>query len=195
MKYFQLRGLLESDFFTTEDVSLFLNIKPSSAKVLCTRYTEKGLFIRLKKDLYVLKERWQQNSLSDFYRISNFLKVPSYISLMTALSFYEVTTQVQRGIFESICIKRTARYEIEGIIFNYYKLRKDFYFDFLKKDYFFIATKEKAFLDAIYLYSFGKYAFDIDSIDEKKLDMKLLKKILEKYPDRTKKVVNTIWKI
>jgi len=174
---------------------LLLNIKPSSAKVFCSRYADNALFVRLKKDLYILKERWQRNSTNDFYRISNFLNVPSYISLMTALSFYEVSTQVQRGVFESICIKRTAKYEIEGIIFNFYKVKKDLYSDFIKKDSFFIATKEKAFLDAIYLYSFGKYAFDIASIDEKKLDKKLLKKMLEKYPDKTKKVAKAIWKI
>lgn len=195
MRYLELRSLRSHLYFTSQDVADVLGIKPSSALVLCTRYVKKGLLIRLKKDLYTLKERWQENSAKDFYRISNILQVPSYISLMTALSFYEVTTQVQRGFFESVCVKRTRRYEIEGIIFNFYKLKRELYFDFTKQGDFFIATKEKAFLDAVYLYSFGKYAFDVDSIDLAKFDIQRMKKLLKKFPKKTKMTVERICRI
>lgn len=147
-----------------------------------------GLFVRLKKDFYILKEKWYHLSLQEFYKIANILQVPSYISLMTALLFYEVTTQVQRRFFESVCIKKTLRHEIEGISFNFYKLKKELYFDFVKRDDFFIATKEKAFLDALYLSSLGRYAFDLDSIDISRLDIRRLKKLLEQFPDRTKEM-------
>lgn len=187
MKYAQLKELKRGDFFTTQDLVFLLDIKPTSARVLSCRYTEKGLFVRLKKNLYVLKERWEQNSIEDFYKLSNVLQVPSYISFMTALSFYEVTTQVQRGVFESACIKRSVRYEIEGISFNFYKLKREFYFDFVKQKGFFIATKEKAFLDALYMHSLGRYVFDMDSIDLKKLDLNRMKKLLRKYPNKVKK--------
>ncbi len=195
MRYLELIALRNRLYFNSQDVADVLGIKPSSALVLCARYVKKGLFIRLKKDLYILKERWQENSARDFYRISNILQVPSYISLMTALSFYEVTTQVQRGFFESVCIKRTGRFEIEGIIFNFYKLKRELYFDFTKYDDFFIATKEKAFLDAMYLYSFGKYTFDIDSIDSGKLDIQRIKKLLKNFPKKTKMAVERICRI
>lgn len=195
MRYHELRQLRGFDYFTPENVSVLLNIKPSSALVLCARYTEKGLFVRLKKNLYVLRERWEQNSYQDFYKISNILQVPSYISLMTALSFYEVTTQVQRGLFESVCLKRTIRYEINGITFNFCKVKRELYSDFVRTNDFFIATKEKAFLDAVYLYSYGKYAFDIDSIDIKKLDLKRLKRLLRQFPEKTVKAVKKICKI
>lgn len=195
MKYAEIREVLNGLYFTSQDVADILGIKPSSALVFCARYVEKGLFIRLKKDLYILKERWQKNSLKDFYRISNILQVPSYISLMTALSFYEITTQVQRDFFESACIKRTVRYEIEDITFNFYKLKKELYFDFIKQEEFFIATKEKAFMDAMYLYSFGKYPFDIDSINISKLDIQRIKKLLKDFPDKTKGLVKRICRI
>ncbi len=195
MRYLELRLLRNRLYFSSRDVAEVLGIKPSYALVLCARYVEKGLFIRLKKDLYALKESWQENSLKDFYRISNILQVPSYISLMTALSFYEITTQVQRGFFESVCIKRTRRFEIEDITFNFYKLKRELYFDFIKQEEFFIATKEKAFLDTVYLYSFGKYAFDIDSIDVSKLDLKSVNKLIKIYPERTKMAAKRICRI
>ncbi|MGB9716228.1 MAG: type IV toxin-antitoxin system AbiEi family antitoxin domain-containing protein [Thermodesulfovibrionales bacterium] len=195
MKYPQLRILVGRLYFNTEDVSEILNISENSARVLCARYVAKGLFIRLKKNFYILKERWDKNTPEDFYRLANILQVPSYISLMTALSFYEVTTQVQRGVFESVCIKRSIRYEIEGVAFNFYKLRKELYSGFTKQDNLFIATKEKAFLDAMYLYSFGKYAFDIDSLDINKLDLKKIGRLLKDYPEKTKKLVKDICRI
>ncbi len=195
MKYLELKALERKSYFTSQDVAELLGIKHASAVVLSTRYVKKGLFIRLKKDLYVIKERWQRNSLTEYFQIANILQVPSYISLLTALSFYEVTTQIQREFFESVCIKRTTRYEIDGILFNYYKLNKEFYFDFLKQGDFFIATKEKALLDAVYLWSFGKYSLDLSSIDISKIELKRLKKLLAKYPNRTKKAVEKICKI
>jgi len=195
VKYLKLKALESRPYFTSQDVAELLGIKHASAVVLSARYVKKGLFIRLKKDLYVMKERWQRNSLSEYFQTANILQVPSYISLMTALSFYEITTQVQREFFESVCIKRTAKYEIDGVLFNYYKLNKELYFDFTKQGDFFIATKEKALLDAVYLYSSGKYTFDVSSMDISKIDLKRLKKLLIKYPERTKRAVEKICKI
>lgn len=194
MKYLELMLLQSRLYFTSQDVANLLGIKPSSAIVLCARYVKNGLFIRLKKDFYVMKERWQRNSTSEFFQIANILQVPSYISLMTALSFYELTTQIQRKFFESICIKRTAKYEIDGSLFNFYKLKRELYFDFIKQGDFFIATKEKALLDAIYLYSFGKYSFDVSSVDMAKIDLKKIEKLLIKYPERTKGAFERICK-
>ncbi|BCB96855.1 hypothetical protein JZK55_17770 [Dissulfurispira thermophila] len=188
----KLAGLL---YFTVEDVASVLGINENSAKVLCARYVQRGLFIRLRKNLYILKDRWDKNTIEDFFRLANMLQVPSYISLMTALSFYEVTTQVQRGFFESISVKRSIRYEIEGVIFNFCKIKKELYSGFTRQDNIFIASKEKAFLDAMYLYSFGKYALDIDSIDINKLDLKMIKNLLKDFPERTKKVVRDICRI
>lgn len=182
-------------YFTPEDVAAVLGIKLASALVLCSRYVEKGLFIRPKKNLYILRERWQQNTVQDLFRISNLLQVPSYVSLMTALSYYEVTTQVQRNVIEAVCLKRTARYEIENASFSFYKIKKDLYSDFVKVEEFFIATREKAFLDVLYLYSFGKYSFDSDSIDLKKIDCKRLKKMLVNFPDRTREAAKRICRI
>ena len=189
MRYIKLRKLNSRLYFTYEDVADVLGIGSNSAKVLCTRYSKIGLIIRLKKNLYTLKERWEKNSQEDFFKISNILQVPSYISLMTALSYYEITTQVQREVIESVCVKRTLKKTIENTEFNFYKINRTLYFDFLKKDDFFIASKEKAFVDAVYLYSFGKYSFDFDSIDISKLDMKKIKKIINNFPERTKQAL------
>jgi predicted transcriptional regulator of viral defense system len=186
MRYPELRKLKSRLFFTVEDLRDLLGIKIESATVLCTRYTQRGIFVRLKKNFYVLSEAWEGFSNEDFLKLSNFLQVPSYVSFTTALSFYEATTQVQRNFFESASIKRSIRYNIKGTVFNYYKIQEKYYFDFIKKGEIFIATSEKAFMDSVYLYSFGKYKMDFSAVDIAKLDKKKLKELSEVYPEKTR---------
>ncbi len=195
MKYSEVRKLKSKLFFTLEDLQDLLNIKKESARVLSTRYTEKGFFIRLKKNFYVLTEAWEAFSNEDFLKLSNFLQVPSYVSFTTALSFYEITTQLQRNFLESASVKRSIRFNIKGTVFNYYKIQKKYFFDFIKKGEIFIATKEKAFIDSVYLYSFGKYKMDFSSIDIDRLDKKKIKELSMTYPEKTQKIVKRLCRI
>lgn len=187
-----LQELSRKIYFTVEDVAQSFGLKPTSARVFCSRYVRQGLFVRLKNNFYTTAWKWENLSRPDLFKIANVLQVPSYISLMTALAYYEVTTQVQNNYFESVCLKRSVTYNVKETVFNYIKLQSRFYGDFVKLDSIFVATREKAFLDAVYLYSFGKYKFDFDSLDLKKLDLKKLSSRLKKYPQKTKDIVKRL---
>ncbi len=189
MNYQIFEQLNKKIFFTIQDVSNILRVKESSARVICSRYYNKGFFVRLKKNFYITSQKWQILEISDFFKLSNLLQVPSYISLMTALCYYGITTQVQRNFFESICVKRTVDFDMQGVLFNYYKINENYYFGWVKENNIFIALKEKAFLDTIYLYSFGKYSIDFSSLDLNKLDKEIIKDMLKKYPEKTKRIV------
>jgi len=195
MKYRELENLKRKKFFKVEDVAETLGIKRTSAQVLCSRYVKKGYFLRLKNNFYLLANNWDNFNFDDFLGIANFLQVPSYISFMSALSIYEITTQLQRDFFESASLKRTARFNTKGVEFNFYKLKKEFYFGYSKSKNIFIASKEKAFVDAIYLYSFGKYSIDFDSLSLGKLNREKLLKIIKIYPDKTKNIIIKLCKI
>lgn len=182
-------------YFTASDLANIFRIKPGSAKVLASRYAKNGIFFRLKRDFYVLNQNWQNYAAEDFFKLANLIQVPSYISFMTALDFYEMTTQVQRNFFESAAQKRTIKYDIKDTQFVYYKLKKEFYFDFIKQGDIFIATKEKALVDALYLYSFGKYKLDLASIDFAKFDQARVRKVIKRYPAKTKAIVSRLCKI
>jgi len=195
MKYQELAKLRERLYFTVADLADAFQVKPESARVVCSRYVKNGLFIRLKNNFYVLDEKWVNFSREDFLKISNFLQVPSYISFMTALGLYGITTQVPRNFFESASLKRSKRLNIKGVAFNYYKLKKQFYFGFIKNDNIFIATKEKAFIDSAYLYSFGKYKLDISSLNLAKLDKGILNKTIKTFPKKTQLTLRKICKI
>ena len=193
-KYKTLLKLREKAFFTVSDVAEVFRIKPESAWGLCSRYLKEGIFVRLKKNTYVLEQNWQRWNRDDFLKISNFLQVPSYVSFMTALSYYGITTQVQRQFFENASLKRSRKFEIKGVAFNFYKLKKKYYFDFVKNRNIFIASKEKAFLDSVYLYSFGKYRIDFASLNLDKLDKGRIKKIIKVFPKKTRANVEKICK-
>ena len=124
MKYNDLKKISKL-YFTYKDVAKVLSISSDSARVLCTRYVKKNYFIRLKRNFYILKEKWDNITLNQRLELANVLQVPSYISLMTALLFYEITTQIQQNFIESISLYRTSTKEVNGFIFNYSKIKKD----------------------------------------------------------------------
>lgn len=181
-----LRGKL---FFSTADVADLFDLTRTSAYVFCNRQVKNGRFIRLRKDFYVLEERRPYLDRSDFFVIANHLQVPSYLSCTTALVYHGLSTQAPRGWYESVALKRSIRYGGDDIAFSYFKLGKDFYFGFTKIGPFFMAEKEKAFLDACHLCAFGRYALDWSALDIDRLDKETLKTMMAPFPERTRGMV------
>lgn len=181
-------------YFSARDIVDAFGISYDSAKVTCSRYANKGHIVRVKRNFYISRSRWSNMSDKDRLSVANILQVPSYISLTTALGYYEITTQVQRDFTESVSVKKTKRFDIEGVIFNFSKIKKQYFNNFIKHDNVFIATREKAFVDAIYLMAFNMYRLDLKAIDYKKLDFEKIGSILTQYPDRVKRLWDKICK-
>jgi len=187
MNYNKIKEIKKT-YFGYQDVAKVLAIGRESAKVACARFVKQGAIVRIKRNIYILRERWQNLTIEGKFAFANLIQVPSYVSLMTALSYYEATTQVQRDFIESISIHRTKSVEIDKNIFNYSKIKRPLYFGFNKEKGIFIASPEKAFLDALYLKSLQRYSFDLTSIDFGKLKTAEIKKILKKYPVKTQQL-------
>lgn len=184
MDYLRLKGIKKL-YFGYEDVAKSLGVTLDSAKVTSSRMVDKGIFVRLKRNIYILKDRWDNLNTEDRFLLANIIQTPSYISLMTALDYYGITTQMQRNFVESIGILRTKGLVIHGFVLKYSKVRKGLYFGFRKEGEFFIATPEKAFLDAFYLMSLKRYSFDLTSINFDRLDFKEIRQMLKVYPKKT----------
>ena len=159
-------------YFGYEDIARTLGITAASAKVTASRYVKQGILLRMKKNMYVLKKVWNMMTTEDKFLLANMGQVPSYISLMTALDYYEITTQVQRNFFESVAVKRSKEIFLNGSVFRYVKIAADLFNGFKKEKDFFIATPEKALIDAFYLMSYGRYNLDISSLDAGNLNVK-----------------------
>ena len=185
MKLFEIQKI-DKLCFGHEEIARVLGISEASSRVTASRYAKKGLLLRIRKNMYVLRERWIAADKEEKFLLANLAQTPSYISLATALDFYEITTQIQRNFFESVALKRTKRIDVNDNIFRYTRITNRLYHGFKKEKGFFIATPEKALLDAIYLMSYGRYALDLSAIDPKKIDGNELKRQSKEFPVRTR---------
>jgi predicted transcriptional regulator of viral defense system len=190
MDLIKLRNIKKS-YFGYEELARTLGISTASARVTASRYVKMGALMRIKRNLYVRSESWDTATKEDKFIIASLGETPSYISLMTALDYYGITTQMQRDFFESVAVQRTKTISVRGTVFRYSKISSDLYFGFEKKDGFFIATPEKALLDAVYLISYGRYALDLPSIDPEKINRLEMEKLSRSYPGRTQKLLRT----
>lgn len=177
-------------YFGYEEISRALGITLQSARVSANRYVNQGVLVKLKRNIYMTKEKWKILERDEKFLLANLVQVPSYISLMTALDYYEITTQMQRDFIESVAVKRTKEHQVENMTFTFTKIRADLYFGFKKEKDFFIALPEKAFLDALYLMSLGRYKFDIASIDFNKLNEDKVRKLRKRFPLKTQRFVD-----
>ena len=185
MSFLELKKI-EKLYFGYEDIARALSITPQSARVTANRYVKKGLLIRAKRNIYLLKDIWLELTREQKFILANIIQTPSYISLMSALEYYEITTQIQQDFIESIALKRTKEVELDQTFFNYIKINPVLYSGFFRIRGFFIAPPEKAFVDAIYLKSFGRYQLDISSIDFSKLKQNKIEEMAAMYPEKTK---------
>jgi len=150
---------------------------------------KQGILLRFKKNIYVLKNVWNAAGREDKLQLANLGQVPSYISLTTALDFHQITTQMQRDYFESVAVKRAKEISMNGSIFRYVKIARNLYHTFTKEDDCFIATPEKALLDAFYLMSYGRYSLDLSSLDAARLDGREIERLSCEFPLKTRNLL------
>lgn len=188
MKILLLNNSSKSILSTT-DIANLLSIGKESAKVTATRYARKGLLIRLKRDFYIPVNIFEKFNEKDFFKAANIIQAPSYISLTSALSYYNISTQQLQNVYESIAVKRTKHVKVRNIEFIFNLVKKKFYTGFTLEDNFFIAEPEKALADIVYLTSLAKYSCDFTAINFKRLN----KKKIDDYIQLTNKRTKLFW--
>lgn len=181
-----------SPFWTIESIAVLLNISRESSRVLCTRYVKNGVLIRLKRNFYLLRDRVLRLNTLDLFHLSNFLQTPSYVSFMSALAYHEVTTQLPRTVIEAVNPLRTITLDADALSFVYRKITPHLYFGFERIDNVFVATKEKALLDCLYLQSLKKYSLDVNSLDLSRFPIPLLEKTAVRFPKNTQQLLNRL---
>ncbi len=176
-------------YFNTEDIARALSISTASAKVTATRYVQRKIIVRLKRDLYILAGKLQSLTEEELFNLANIIQIPSYISLTTALSYYNISTQQQRNFVESIALKRTKSVHVGNLDFSYMLIKKELYCGFQLKNRFFIASPEKALADSIYLTALKRYNCDFDAISFEKIN----KKDVASFLKNANKKITTFW--
>ena len=172
--------------FTLAELAAQTGLPLPSARVLASRKVRAGGLTRVRRDLYLLADAFQDYEEKDFFLLANMIQTPSYVSFTTALSYYNLTTQIQTSIVESANPVRSCSYQAT-LTFRYIYCSQKYYFGFRREDGFFVAEPEKGLLDCLYLISLGRYSLDRSALDLKGIRWGLFDRFVKKYPKRVQK--------
>ncbi len=157
--------------FSPREFQDIFGVSKNTASVFLTNNVKNDVFIKLRNGFYILKD--DQPSL---YKIANRLYRPSYISLESALSFYNIIPETVYSI-TSVSPKATREFESEIGIFSYKKIKKQVFTGYELKDFhgekIFIAEAEKALSDYLYFVDLNLISLNdrlnLKNINKKKL--------------------------
>lgn len=179
---------LNISVFTPREFQDIFAVSKNTASVFLSNNINSNLFVKLRNGFYILKDTRPSLNL-----IANRLYRPSYISLESALSFYDIIPETVYGI-TSISTKATREFESEIGIFSYQKIKKEAFIGYELKsvhgESIFIADAEKALADYLYFVDLKKVVLNdrlyLKNINKKKLmvyisafNRKSLKKLID----------------
>ena len=130
-----------------------------------TRWQQRGLLVKLRQGFYAFPEYRTQPNFEFF--VSNYIYKPSYISLHSALAFYDIIPEAVTQI-TAVSALKTAAFDNPFGSFSYMKMKFDLIFGYdilpLNNRSIHIAQPEKAILDLLYLYPFYNTESEIENL-------------------------------
>lgn len=146
--------------FTTKDLALLWSESESNVvKRRAYRYVKSGKLYAVRRGIYAKDRSY------DRFELATKIYTPSYISLETVLSKEGIIFQHYSQIFVAAYLTREITCDGETYVFR--KIKDSVLVNLTgidKKEGYFIASKERAFLDMIYLHK--NYHFDnLSSVD------------------------------
>lgn len=161
--------------FSLRDIeNIFPEANVATTKNNMTNWLKKGYVERLKRDLYACVVL--EPEIPDFY-IANKLYAPSYISLETALSLYNIIPEIAAQV-TSVTTKSSREFKNRHGVFTYRSCRKRAFTGYRIVSYegykVLIADREKALVD--FLYFKLRHGQSID-FEEERFDADILKGI------------------
>ena len=175
-------------YFTVADLEKVLDLKRDSLYVTLNRLVKSGVLIRRAKNVYCLF-----TDPFEVEKIASELYFPSYLSFEYALSYYSILSQVPYTVTFATS-RPTKKMTIGGIAVEFSHLKKELFFGYVLKNGAYIAEKEKALLDQLYMVSMGKRALDIEELDFKDIDRKKLEEYAREFPSSVKPFLKSVKK-
>lgn len=177
------------ELYTLKTLRDMLAIRETSSLFnIIKRLTKSGIITKIERNKYILKKY-----TVDDMTLANFIYGPSYISFESALSYYGILPQFPYEI-TSATIKQTRAKVFNGKRYGYYRIKKELFWGYEKKDNYLIADKEKALADQLYLASKGLKKIHLEEYDLSLIGAAKLKTYLLKYP-RTRQFNKTIFQL
>lgn len=175
-------------YLTVADLEKILGLGRNSLYVTLNRLVKSGVLERLSKNIYSLF-----TETVDLEKIANELYFPSYLSFEKALSLYGILSQIPyTQTFATI--RPTKKITLRNVAVEYSHIKKELFFGYVLRNGKYVAEKEKALLDQLYMVSLGKRIIDIDKLDLKDIDRKKLAEYQNKFPVQVKPLVDRVKK-
>jgi predicted transcriptional regulator of viral defense system len=157
--------------FTPLEFRRFFHTTESRAKYFLEEYTKRGLFLRLKNGLYILKT---DPPLEE--EIANRLYRPSYISFEYALAAHNILPEMPYAV-TSATPKPTRTFAVRDRTFVYLTIKKGSFTGYtpIKRAgrTILMAEPEKALVDYLYFVSLGKKSMNdrlnLANLDKRKI--------------------------
>mgnify|MGYP000546932096 CR=1 FL=1 len=190
MNYLEFKNkMFELGCFNTHQVYAW---KPGFDRNNFVRWTKKGLLLRLRQGYYTFPEYKSKPDFTLFF--ANRIYRPSYVSLHTALAFYEVIPEAVVQI-TSVTSLKTASFLNDFGEYAYKSVREELMFGYDIKTIgnghsLQLARPEKALLDLLYLYPFYNTEQDMEELRldddflQDELDLLLLEDYLFKFKSK-----------
>jgi predicted transcriptional regulator of viral defense system len=175
-------GLLLFESKTLRDI---LEVKKEASFYSAVKRLIKARVLqRVERGKYILKGA----EVGDF-ALATFLYSPSYVSFESALNFHGILSQFPYEI-SSATTRKPLTKTFEDKTFSYFRIKKELFFGYEKREDFLIALPEKALLDQLYFWAKGLKAADLSEFDLSAIRKSRLKEFLSRYPrtKQTKKV-------
>lgn len=195
MRYMEFLSALRRNkvsIFSLRDIeNTFPDANVATLKNNLTNWRKKGYIERLKRDLYACVEPVLESEIPDFY-IANKLYAPSYISLETVLSFYNIIPEIAAQV-TSVTTKPSREFKNRHGVFIYRSCKKRAFTGYRIVSYeghkVLIADREKALVD--FLYFKLRHGQSID-FEEERFDEDVLKGIEWRKAEEYAEVFNKV---
>ncbi|NHW00003.1 MAG: hypothetical protein HA496_10265 [Thaumarchaeota archaeon] len=152
--------------FSLGDLVRVLNRDEAYVKVLLNRLVEKGLLVRVERNKYSLPNQ-------SVFSVASLLVYPSYVSFISAYSYYSLTTRIPSTVFV-VCLKQKKEVLYGGFRIRFVKFSGERFFGYLREyvegKTVFIAEVEKAILDSLLLPKYCPVSETFSVLREAKLD-------------------------
>jgi predicted transcriptional regulator of viral defense system len=154
MEFKKLVEIIGDEPFFSTGLLLSGNVNPGFIRKQLSLWTASGKIWQLRRGLYCLAPPYQK-ILPHPFLVANYLQPGSYISRESALAFYEMIPEAV-PITTSVTTRRPSIFHTPLGTFDYRHVQMNLFYGFKKLDIgnaqnAFIATREKALLDLIYL--------------------------------------------
>jgi predicted transcriptional regulator of viral defense system len=138
--------------FTLREALRLLDLDYNTGRMQISRWVKMQYLVRLKNGLYVLKGPLDRGEISEYY-IANRLYSPSYVSLESCLSYYNLIPEITFSV-TSISSKPTRKFLVEQTSYIFRSVQPRFFTGYViekqKGLSIRIAEREKAVVDYLY---------------------------------------------